>query len=494
MSEKSAPPAPTETVAQLWAMFDRGDFLEMARRAEEAVARYPESADLWAIQAHCLLWSGRRDEAHAALQKAQHAGPDSAMALASEAQVAAFEGCAEEAMERAARALRLDDANRWVLQWASGAFGGAGDYETALQLVERARTLYPEEPHWAAAVVPLLSSAGRRQESDRALAEGEARFPDYHRLWAYRALSLTRDERLQEAAALLRRATSAAPGSAFCWGEFALVLSHLQQADEAEAAARQALEISACSPSAMTAMAHVCRLRGDKAGAAEWERQAAEAVPALSFVQHVRAANQALKRQNWYGVLDSIQPALAARSAIMRQIASGIEIRALLALRRIGPAEERLQALEQSGYDTHVLYELKTQARLVRRDRAGAMALCREGVQRCPGSGTLRAQLLRLLRKRSLWDSLFRRETVAAAEQEAQALVVHLLQYPPEIPSQIVAACAAMWDTGYRDEARQLRALGERRFPGAREFRILNALARIDLRDFRGAREVVDEV
>ncbi len=493
MTEETALPAPDELLTELWRVYDDGDFPGLCRLAEREVAGYPDRADLRAVQAHCLLWSGQTDEARAAVRKAQEIDPHSAMALAAEAQVAAFEGLSEEATEAAAKALRLDSTGRWVLEWASGAYGAGGDAETALQVVDRARKLYSRESHWVALAVTLLHNAGKTEEAAAALAEGEARFPDCPRFWVFRARLQMREGRLREALALLQRATLAVPGSALYWGEMAGLLSHLRQVDEAEAAARRALEISRCSVSAMTALARVCGLRGDKAGAAEWERRAAEAIPALAYAQHTRAATAAMGRGDWYGVLKAIEPALTAPSAMARQVARTIRIRALLALRRTGQADEELRALEGSGYQAPVLCEVKAEARLAHRDRAGAIAVCREGVRQYPGNGPLRALLLRLLAKRSLWQALLRREPVPGAQQEAQALVVHLLQFPPETPSQIVAACAAMWETGYRNEARQLRATGERLFPEAREFRLLDAYSRAELHDFRGAREVIKE-
>jgi tetratricopeptide (TPR) repeat protein len=468
-------------IEELWRTHTSGSLVDLARCAREAAERFPESPEVWAVHSHCLLWTGQQQAARQAVARALGIDAGCATALAADAHLAVFEGRADDALVRAEAALARDDADLWVIEWAIETYISRGDTDSALDLILRMRQTRPDEPDWPAAQVTALTAAGRRAEAEKVLLEAEQRFPDCPRLWVQRSRFLLLAGQFDEAIRLRRKAAEAVPGSFSFRAELAQALAFAKRLDEAEVAARRSLEISPCSSVAMHALAHIHQTRGQVDEAEAWRDRAAEAIPALAYSRATSRANSALRKADWQAALEAVEPALSAPTLQSRQVAMSIRANALLELRRWKEAAEVLDELGASGYDAAGFYDKRAWLAERRTGRAEALAILRAGLQRYPTDGTLRARLLRLL------------HGSGDLEQE-RLLVEDIIAHPPPNPSGLVQLYIALDDTGHADEARTIRKLGEIQFPSADEFRLFDALDRLERVDLAGARAKAAEV
>lgn len=244
------------------------------------------------------------------------------------------------------------------------------------------------------------------------------------------------------------------------WAHLSIALVAAELYDEAEDAARKAIEICPRAVNAMQSMARMCMRRGDKQGAEEWQRKAVEAVPGIAFSSALVPAGNAARLGQWNKALKLAEPILSAPSPITRQAAGGIKARALLQLNRMKEAEHTLDQLDQSGWEDPAKYELRGRILLARWDRDGALAQFRAGLEKHPTDGPIRAQLIPLLQAVD-----FRRER--------EALISDVLENPPDTPWGLAAVARALLNAGYRQEAYRLRWICQQRFSNATEYHML---------------------
>ena len=272
---------------------------------EAAAAQYPDSPEAWSLCAVTREWQAQPEEAHTALAKAQGLAADAPIVLAAAANLAAFKGHEEQAAATADLALAGGSDDYWVLHWCTGVYFISGAPEKALELAERARRSFPDDPEALYQLVLALPAAGRHDEADAYIAEGEKRFPQQSRFARARARKLMVTGRLAESAALLRECVQRTPNSFSTWADLANVLSLALRTEEAETAARKALKISPCAATAMTALARICRQRGQEEEAKAWQDRLYATLPYLKWNALLGEANAAIRKGDWAAAADA---------------------------------------------------------------------------------------------------------------------------------------------------------------------------------------------
>lgn len=442
--------------------------------SERAVCEFPNSPEFLAINAHQLAWHGQRDKAAAAISRALEFGPECAIAWAASAQLGALEARFDDALESAGKALALDDTDPLVLQWSIDAYSACGDTEKALSLTSRWCELQPDELAFGERVT-VLFAAGRTEESDSALAEMERRFPESPRVLLRRARVLMRATRLGEATVLLRKATEVCPNSHMAWAELASALSFARKDEEAEVAAKRALNIGPCALVAMQTMSRICRERGDEIEAAEWHRRAREAIPVFALQTSLNMVNEAIRRNDWEAVLRDSEPALSAPSVTTRALALSQRVRAFIALKRMSEAQTALDEMEKLDSTKREIYEFRATILEASGEVFEALSVLRSGIERYPADGIMRAHMLKLLHSMNAGD-------------EQDEIVRGLMENPPDFPAGVITAYMALSDTKHDAEAMEFLGRARKRFPNSGELQLFEAVKKLEKGDYAGAR------
>lgn len=441
----------------------RGDFGAALDIANWTLQERPASSELWTLCSEVLLINGRRDQALEALKLAHELGPESAVLIAAEAYIAAFEARFDEGKAAAERALMLDSTDAWVLNRCVSAAFIAGDTAKAVDLCEHWRTLHPEAEQAILVNAILLLSAGRTSEVEALLAESEVSQPSSPVVWNIKAKLLMRQGQMLEAIELTHRALEVLPRNPDILGQLAQMLELATRHDEAEAMAKKALELSPISTTALSTLANVCRATGRKREAAHWEAEAAVAVPALRARMKLRQAVAAIRDADWAKCLRITDEILADSSVSMCSSVLQIRIRALLALDKLDEAAKAIVEMEQAGCNDTILCEFRAILAEKHGDRDTAVSLLRNAITECPTAGQLRAILIRNL------------HALGRTEDELE-LIRDTLQNPPQAVSGFAALVSEFMKAGHSDAAREIRSIGLTLFPDSEQLRLFEAV------------------
>lgn len=255
----------------------------------------PNNADLRALLALVHLWTGDVEAARELLPKVP-SGADSASLAAVAAEVAYFMAENQLADQFLKRAIELDSEHFLTFRSSWNEAQMSGENERALEILQRSLEVYPEDPEvWASLVT------SKQHIGDVAAAQKLLDTPPDWVLGTVQycnkvgMVALTRGD-LAAAEASLRDAVSMCPEGGAYWGHLSMVLFPAGKIEEAEQAAKFALELNSRNCIALRTLSKIALSRGDKKAAAEFEDRATEAVPCLAE-QHLSHQMNALIRQ-----------------------------------------------------------------------------------------------------------------------------------------------------------------------------------------------------
>ncbi|MCE5197842.1 MAG: tetratricopeptide repeat protein [Armatimonadota bacterium] len=458
-----------------------GDSRLSERLVEDGLAEYPESAELWSLATTIRLWRGRREEAQVALDNARRLGPDIALRWAAEADIISFEGMLDEAKEAASKALAIDRNDPWILERCISVYAIAGEFALVSELTSSWRKAFPDSAVAMTMGITCLMLVNKTEDAQALLNEAELRFPDSPLIWRKRAQLLMRSSRLNEAIELLQQAAEKLDGNWEIWSELATALSFAKRADEAERAAIKALEISSISTNALSAMARICRQRGENKEAAKWDKKASTAIPALRTVALLREANAAIRKADWKRAAAAADKAMAGSSPCTKATALEIKARALLHMNRLGEVKKTLKELESLGRTSASIYEFRGQLASKTGNSRDAAKILRDGIRQYPASGTLRAELLWVL------------HSLHATEEE-RSLIQDIFNNLPQVPWQLITLLTALDETDHKDDFHRLLASERKKYPDMEELRVIEAVDRFEKGDFAGTEQLAHGV
>lgn len=464
-----------ELLSAIWRASLDGNNVKEFELSDSAVEICPYSPELLAVNARSLWLREREDESRSAMEKALSLGPEYAIVWASSAVIALNEARVDEALQSVEKALSLSIDYGWVYDWCCEVYQFCGEHDRVLELLDRWETSFPED---AEEIIYLrmwhLQSIGCLDEVAAMLKEAEARFPDSPRFQFKRAVKLMASHQLTESINVMQRAVERQSGSAVCWAQLASSLSLAGRYEDAERAAMRSLEINPRSTIAMGAMARVCAQSGDNSAADEWRSKAQKAIPVLALQVSLSVVPQAMKQGDWGKVLDITTPALSAQSHWTRRQALNHRVRAFIELSRIDEAQSVFDELDSMGWVDPSRYILGSRLLRLKGDDVGAQDTLNEGLRLYPTSGDLNALLIRLL------------HDIGRSEEENK-VIESAMANPPDIPMGFTSLYTALDETGHPLMAKEILRIGKERFPNTQEFRLFDAVSKMERGDFLGA-------
>jgi predicted O-linked N-acetylglucosamine transferase (SPINDLY family) len=159
-------------LARLVTLLEAHNYPEAASLAEEALRRFPDSAELLRIYAITLHQVDRRDEALQLLYKAEKTDPDNLHVQCNLASFEVTDGRADEAIERMRAALRVRPGHPIILLTLGNTLMAAARYEQASDSYAMAISAAPDHPG-----LPLrlaLAEMGMAQYEAAAMHASEA--------------------------------------------------------------------------------------------------------------------------------------------------------------------------------------------------------------------------------------------------------------------------------------------------------------------------------
>lgn len=239
---------------------------EAAQAYERALAYWPETMDQGALPlnyAATLNGLDRHEEAAALLKEFLGRNPANLAAHCNLGRALSALGELDDAVDAFSCALRLEPdtgSKGQVLLGLAGALEKQGELDTAIQYAREAVALTPCEDTWFR-LGHTLQGAGEIEESERcyrkALAENPRCFVAMNNLGV---LALNEGDR-QSADVWFSRARDCAPDYAEAWTNWANLLEKEGDLQQAEIAARKAMELDE-STSALVRLAYVLQRQG----------------------------------------------------------------------------------------------------------------------------------------------------------------------------------------------------------------------------------------
>ena len=136
-----------ELIAHLTSLVNAKTYTEVTNIAEEALARFPDSAELLRIYAVALHWLNRRIEALRLLHRAEKLSPGNLEVQCDLASLEITEGLAKEAIKRMRTALRSNPDNPKIPLILGNALMAAGRYQQARDSYATAAQSFPADPN-----------------------------------------------------------------------------------------------------------------------------------------------------------------------------------------------------------------------------------------------------------------------------------------------------------------------------------------------------------
>ncbi len=268
-AEEHFPGAPWVLVGRAKLATARADFAESEKLWAEVRQILPDDITGYVSGAKALQQTGREAEAEIVLGQAFERFPSHREVVVQRAKLAAVRRDWTEADARWTAARRqfpkdFDIALQFALVPAGRAKRGL---PAAIDRLAEVTAAYPDQPLAVMHTIRLKREHGDIEGSEQAGAEGRARFANFAGIALEYGKTLTRAERLQEAAAVLSDFLASHPGEASIKLELADLFSQTGRHDEAEQLAAAALEQLPFHPSSYIVHARVASRRGDMQGA-----------------------------------------------------------------------------------------------------------------------------------------------------------------------------------------------------------------------------------
>ena len=447
-----------QAVAEVGRVLSYRSNIAAEKVADEAVARFPQSGDCWAMVALTKLWRGQLEEAQAAIETADEVEPDSLVATVIAGEIECYLGNKEEGMRLIDEA-RQAIPDHWTVLRQAGSYSLAGKPETARQMIDRRLELDPENPAALNSLVTFYQTSHDHSALDNFLDNAPESYRSncgYFRAQANRAIHRRDTVSAEE---YLRAAVAADSDSSLAWGVLACLLANSNRLEEAEQAAGYALELNSRTPMAFRALAIVARARGDKAKQADYEAKVKTSVPGLTGNTHHRLATE-LRRQRTakerikFLSQEPSDELPMHRGLRLRLLASAL--RTAKEFETLGPV---LEALEGLGAFTEEYFGAKAALMVDQNEAERALSTIDEGLLRLPGSISLMADKVKVLHGAGQLD-------------EATTLAKHIAGLP--VPSALSAMHTVdiLASLKYVEEAKAVLTRAERETP-ARGLRVV---------------------
>lgn len=243
---------------------ERGLAAHQAQRFGEALSHYqdalrlvPGDAEAASLSGMALMELERTAEAETALRQAVAARPDEAAYRFNLIKLLERTGRFGDAVAEIQKVVDRDPKS--VLAWER-----LGDIAVAQQNLAGADRAYTRslmcDPTFSAALkqARVQAALGKYDSAMAALAQAAELHPDDERVLLLHAEMLSAQGKCQELAALARRWTEAAPGSAAAWRNLAVAAFELVRFREAADAAKKMVELSPPSAELLAAYGQIC--------------------------------------------------------------------------------------------------------------------------------------------------------------------------------------------------------------------------------------------
>jgi tetratricopeptide (TPR) repeat protein len=234
-----------------WALRSRMNFLQWARRFEEAeqaaaeaIERRPDDPDIHTAAAWVASDQDHYDEATARVDRALAIDPRHSWALRSRISILQAARRFEEAEQAAAEAIerRPDDPD---IHTAAAWFSSDRDREDeAVTRMDRALAIDPRHSWALRNRIYILRAARRFEEAEQAAAEAIERRPDDPEIHTAAAWVASDQDHYDEAAARVDRALAIDPRHSWALRSRISILQAARRFEEAEQAAAEAIELS----------------------------------------------------------------------------------------------------------------------------------------------------------------------------------------------------------------------------------------------------------
>jgi tetratricopeptide (TPR) repeat protein len=234
-----------------WALRSRMNFLQWARRFEEAeqaaaeaIERRPDDPDIHTAAAWVASDQDHYDEATARVDRALAIDPRHSWALRSRISILQAAPRFEEAEQAAAEAIerRPDDPD---IHTAAAWFSSDRDREDeAVTRMDRALAIDPRHSWALRNRIYILRAARRFEEAEQAAAEAIERRPDDPEIHTAAAWVASDQDHYDEAAARVDRALAIDPRHSWALRSRISILQAARRFEEAEQAAAEAIELS----------------------------------------------------------------------------------------------------------------------------------------------------------------------------------------------------------------------------------------------------------
>lgn len=232
-------------LARLTTLLEADACAEAAALAEDALPRFPESAELLRIYAITLHQMSRLNDALPLLYRAEVLNPDSLEIQCNLASLEVASNRADEAIERMRASLRLTPGHPVILLTLGNALMAAGRYSQARDSYAMATHGAPAHPGLRLNVAAAELELGHPEQSAVHAAEALQLAPKMGAAHAMLGHSMRTRGRFAEAAAAYLRAEELEPAQADHPYYAGLMLDDLERLDEAQAAYARALERNA---------------------------------------------------------------------------------------------------------------------------------------------------------------------------------------------------------------------------------------------------------
>jgi tetratricopeptide (TPR) repeat protein len=360
---------------------------------QSAVAKHPQDSMFRAQLGHCLWWSGKRAEAEAEIANSLKLNPDNAFALACRAEFALFKSKPADALKDAERAMVLGGDNPSVIVKCASVHQALNDPATTEQLLELVPAGEQTSPQVIAAAAGLYVVLGRNEEFDKCLTVLGETFPDCYltSLALARKAVLGRD--LAVAETLARIAVGAAPMAHESWTTLAQVLGHLDRLDEAEQAARYALEISPTNASVWRVLASLEGKRGHEARSKEYYQLAKDFAPFLTSGTAMREALQLMRDKKIDQALAKFYAVEKNSNALFKRTANSAIIDCLRIKGDLGLLQSHLSKVAAEHKDD-AWYNAMAVLKLQNKQYSEAIELLKQGIEEDPAPYGCKRQLL----------------------------------------------------------------------------------------------------
>lgn len=257
------------------------------------IAIAPEEEELYAVSARLMMLKGEHQVAKEFAQERFRVNPsaDSAMVISN---IGQFFSDELEEQYWFAQAERLDRDNALVLARQLRRQITSKNWDEALQIVERSRTLYPDSIGAYERQYRLARAMDDHERANLILNEAPEWFRNrsiFHELRAAYALS---QGDLEEAECEARRAVAMTPAKSTALLVLAKVLQKAEKLEEASTFAREAVESAPGNSDAMVVLRTIAHRQGKSEEAREWTRRISETASPASPTITFYAATQAL--------------------------------------------------------------------------------------------------------------------------------------------------------------------------------------------------------